>query len=171
MRTWWLKSKVNMNVNLQHKVIKNSDDDSNNSNNFEWIVKKSSFPASAISLMLQENREKSMKQYADNYDKIRSPLFFRHFSFPTIYFSLFFNATFPSLFHRTVCVCVTMKHTTYHKWIRTIKWMDEWNASAFFLRLGSLFFIRLHILLLCNLFGPVSLFVPLFFHIILYLSI
>lgn len=97
--------------------------------------------------------------------------YFRHF---IVVFHYFFSTL---LFHLSItvrlCVCVS-PWSIYYKWIRAIKWMDEWNASAFFLRLGSLFSssssfaLQLCILLLCNLFGPVSLFVLFAFFYILF---
>lgn len=106
------------------------------------------------------------------------------FFFVTIVFPLFFFSSrcfFISHLHCSlyaVCwVCVS-PWSIYHKWIWTIKWMDEWNASAFFLKLGSLFFYAssfssLFALQLCiftlmqSLFGPMGLFVLLFFIIFL----
>lgn len=77
------------------------------------------------------------------------------------YVALFFSSlVFPLfIFSSAACACVSPR--SIYKWIRAIKWMDEWNASAFFLKTRQSFFaLQLCVLLLCNLFGPVSSFVP-----------
>lgn len=106
------------------KIIKNFDDNKNSMWMDKGMKKKkknkctffSSFEthsnASAINFDVEKRKpeEKSIKQYADNWDKIRSRCCL--FSLVTIVFPLFFftNTAFPSPICSTICVCVTMKH-------------------------------------------------------------
>lgn len=82
--------------------------------------------------MLQENTEKSMKQYADNYDKIRSQLFFDTLVFSTIYF--FFQCHF-SISVSSYNLCVCHHHEAYihaiNEYERLSGWMSGMQALSF----------------------------------------
>lgn len=53
--------------------------------------------------------------------------------------ALFSSLDFPLfIFSSAACACVSPR--SIYKWIRAIKWMDEWNASAFFLKNSAVFF-------------------------------
>lgn len=142
----------------------------------------SSFPASAISLMLQENREESMKQCADNSDKIRSQrFFFVTLVFPTIYFLFSMPLFHLSFTVRFVCMCVCVSpwstQHTVNEYERLSGWMSGMQALSFWdslvlFSLSPFFLLLWHSTLMQSLFGSCEFICTAFFtYTILYHSL